>query len=144
MSDSPDPGRAPVCSPRLLLERGLHDSCATWHARWDRPGAPAGPCHTQSVLACRDGEAVNRSIPYVTTGTDANGRAQSARNAIILIGDGMGAAHRFAGQLLLAGRGGRLAMDRLPILGQMATLSADPVSFVTDSAAAATAIATGV
>ncbi len=35
-------------------------------------------------------------------------------------------------------------MDRLPYDGQMATISADAASFVTDSAAAATAIATGV
>jgi alkaline phosphatase len=67
-----------------------------------------------------------------------------ARNVILLIGDGMGQAHRFAAQLLAAGLHGRLAMDRLPYVGQMATMSADPGSFVTDSAAAATAIATGV
>jgi alkaline phosphatase len=67
-----------------------------------------------------------------------------ARNLILFIGDGMGQAHRFAGQLLAAGRTGRLAMDRLPHLGQLATLCADPYSFVTDSAAAATALATGV
>lgn len=72
-----------------------------------------------------------------------NGRP-TARNVILLIGDGMGAAHRFAGQLVVAGRAARLAMDRLPVFGQMSTLSVDPVSFVTDSAAAATAIATGV
>jgi alkaline phosphatase len=67
-----------------------------------------------------------------------------ARNMILFIGDGMGQAHRFAGQLLAAGRDGRLTMDRLPHLGQMGTMCADPASFVTDSAAAATAIATGV
>lgn len=67
-----------------------------------------------------------------------------ARNVILFIGDGMGQAHRFAGQLLSAGRDGKLAMDRLAVLGQMGTMSADPQSFVTDSAAAATAIATGV
>ena len=67
-----------------------------------------------------------------------------ARNVILLIGDGMGQAHRFAAQLLTAGRNGRLAMDRLPYVGQMSTVSADAASFVTDSAAAATAIATGV
>jgi alkaline phosphatase len=67
-----------------------------------------------------------------------------ARNVILLIGDGMGYGHRFAAQLLAAGRNGRLAMDRLPYAGQMATLCADAASFVTDSAAAATAIATGV
>jgi alkaline phosphatase len=66
-----------------------------------------------------------------------------ARNVILLIGDGMGQAHRYAAQLLTAGRNGRLAMDRLPYVGQMGTTSADTTSFVTDSAAAATAIATG-
>jgi alkaline phosphatase len=66
-----------------------------------------------------------------------------ARNVILLIGDGMGQAHRYAAQLLTAGRYGRLAMDRLPYVGQMETTAADTASFVTDSAAAATAIATG-
>lgn len=56
----------------------------------------------------------------------------------------MGQAHRFAGQLLTAGPHGRLAMDRLPYFGVMDTLSHDFNSFVTDSAAAATALATGV
>jgi alkaline phosphatase len=56
----------------------------------------------------------------------------------------MGQAHRYAAQLLSAGRHGRLAMDRLPYAGQMGTTSVDDASFVTDSAAAATAIATGV
>jgi alkaline phosphatase len=73
-----------------------------------------------------------------------NGNSPHAKNVILFIGDGMGQAHRFAGQLLAAGRGGRLAMDRLPHLGQMGTTSVDPESFVTDSAAAATALATGV
>jgi alkaline phosphatase len=68
----------------------------------------------------------------------------AARNAILLIGDGMGQAHRLGGQLLAAGRTGRLAMDRLPVAGLMGTTSADPAHFVTDSAAAATALATGV
>ncbi len=68
----------------------------------------------------------------------------AARNVILLVGDGMGQAHRLAGQLLAAGRDGRLAMDRLPHAGLMGTMSADPAHFVTDSAAAATALATGV
>jgi alkaline phosphatase len=76
-------------------------------------------------------------------GFRSNGTSPHARNVILFIGDGMGQAHRFGGQLLAAGRSGRLAMDRLPVLGQMGTTSADPASFVTDSAAAATAIATG-
>jgi len=72
------------------------------------------------------------------------GDRPAARNVILLIGDGMGQAHRFAAQLLAAGRHGRLAMDRLPNFGQMTTMSADESSFVTDSAAAASALATGV
>src|SRR5215213_8430493 len=72
------------------------------------------------------------------------GDRPAARNVILLIGDGMGQAHRFAAQLLAAGRHGRLAMDRLPYIGQMTTMSADESSFVTDSAAAASALATGV
>jgi alkaline phosphatase len=88
---------------------------------------------------------VNQALHQATNPIrSANGHRAEARSAIILIGDGMGAAHRFAGQLLLAGRRGRLIMDRLPVVGEMATLSADPASFVTDSAAAATAIATGI
>ncbi|CAA9586349.1 MAG: Alkaline phosphatase [uncultured Thermomicrobiales bacterium] len=67
-----------------------------------------------------------------------------ARNVILLVGDGMGQAHRMAGQLLTVGRAGRLAMDRLPHAGLMGTMPADPDHFVTDSAAAATALATGV
>jgi alkaline phosphatase len=67
-----------------------------------------------------------------------------ARNVILLICDGMGQAHRYAAQLLAAGRHGRLAMDRLPYFGLMGTTSVDSTSFVTDSAAAATAIAAGV
>jgi alkaline phosphatase len=72
------------------------------------------------------------------------GDSTIARNVILLIGDGMGQAHRFAAQLLAAGRNGRLAMDRTPYFGLMGTTSVDVTSFVTDSAAAATAIATGV
>lgn len=67
----------------------------------------------------------------------------TARNVILLVGDGMGQAHRLGGQLLIAGRTGRLAMDRFPHAGLMGTMSADPDHFVTDSAAAATALATG-
>ncbi|MFM9105495.1 MAG: alkaline phosphatase [Chloroflexota bacterium] len=118
------------------------------------PGAPA--CTTAQVhgmlIASRPtfllegGGAVStasRAPDDDRTGASDAGSAARARNVILMIGDGMGAAHRFAGQLLTAGPDGRLVMDRLPILGQMSTLCADPDSFVTDSAAAATAIATG-
>ncbi|HHW15427.1 MAG TPA: alkaline phosphatase [Firmicutes bacterium] len=63
---------------------------------------------------------------------------QIAKNVILLIGDGMGAAER---QLATYYAGQKLEMDRMPMAGLMTTESAD--SLVTDSAAAATAMATG-
>lgn len=78
----------------------------------------------------------------VGLGTDGN--RSRARNVILLVGDGMGQAHRQAGQLFAVGRAEQLVMDQLSHAGTMGTLSADPDFFVTDSAAAATALATGV
>jgi alkaline phosphatase len=85
-----------------------------------------------------------RMVVETSASTASTEDPRRGRNAILLIGDGMGHAHRLGGQLLSAGRDGRLAMDRLPAAGVMNTLSADPALFVTDSAAAATALATGV
>ena len=67
-----------------------------------------------------------------------------AKNVIFMMGDGMGPAHRDAIQLATVGPYDRLAMDRLPTEGMVGTNSADPETFVTDSAAAATSLATGV
>jgi alkaline phosphatase len=66
-----------------------------------------------------------------------------ARSVIFINGDGMAAAHREAGRLSLAGLDGRLEMDSLPFAGSLTTDSRDPKTLVTDSAAAATAWATG-
>jgi alkaline phosphatase len=63
-----------------------------------------------------------------------------AKNVILLIGDGMGSVQRDAARLL----GGALAMEDLPFRAHVCTSCADPVATITDSAAAATAIATGV
>ncbi len=67
-----------------------------------------------------------------------------ANNVILLIGDGMGKAHRDAGRLLAVGPFGALVMDTFPYAGMVCTSCADPEASVTDSAAAATALATGV
>ena len=66
-----------------------------------------------------------------------------ARSVIFVNGDGMGAAQREAATLAQEGLDGRLAMDELPVLGLQRTSPDDPESAVTDSAAAATAWATG-
>ena len=70
---------------------------------------------------------------------DANGQP---RAVILLIGDGMGEAQRTAARWQAVGQGGQLAMDGMDASGWSRTGAAN--SSVTDSAAAATALATGV
>jgi alkaline phosphatase len=67
-----------------------------------------------------------------------------ARNVIYIQGDGMGIAHREFMRLALVGKKGDLKMNKLPVAGLVHTSSLDPDETVTDSAAAATAFATGV
>ncbi|MFB9234913.1 alkaline phosphatase [Plantactinospora siamensis] len=74
---------------------------------------------------------------------DAGAAKGKARNVIFINGDGMSAAHREAARLYLAGLDGQLNMDKLPVSGQLITTPHDPKSPITDSAAAATAWATG-
>lgn len=66
-----------------------------------------------------------------------------ARSVILVNGDGMGAAHREAARLDRHGRDGALQMDSMAVAGFQSTSSADPSAVVTDSAAAASAWATG-
>ena len=67
----------------------------------------------------------------------------AARNIVYIQGDGMGAAQREFIRLASVGRAGDLVMNRLPVTGLVHTDPADPDELVTDSAAAATALATG-
>lgn len=73
----------------------------------------------------------------------AKAKPQAVKNVIFINGDGMGAAMREAARLNLAGFDGRLAMEKLPVSGQLSTDPHDPKATITDSAAAATAWATG-
>nr|WP_241827186.1 alkaline phosphatase [Streptomyces graminilatus] len=73
-------------------------------------------------------------------------RPSQARNVILLIGDGMGDSEITAARNYALGAGGRLAMDRLPMTGSALTSAVDErgrPDYVTDSAAGATAWATG-
>jgi alkaline phosphatase len=76
------------------------------------------------------------------------GKAESsggeAKNVIIFVGDGMGTSQRDLIRLATVGLEGELGMDDLPYEGRSHTNSADPETFVTDSAAGGTALATGV
>jgi alkaline phosphatase len=66
-----------------------------------------------------------------------------AKNVIFVNGDGMSAAQREAGRLRWAGLTGKLEMDKLAVSGNLTTDPRDPKTVVTDSAAGASAWATG-
>lgn len=83
------------------------------------------------------GLAVSMAPPTAAASADA----ATARNVILLVGDGMGESH-VAARFFCAGRDGRLAMETMPHFTQVHTFMNNGV--VTDSAAAATALATGV
>ncbi|MBM7563640.1 alkaline phosphatase [Paenibacillus sacheonensis] len=72
---------------------------------------------------------------------EAEAASKQAKNVILFVGDGMGTAQRDAIRLATVGEKGQLAMDAMPYLGLIHTSSTIPV---TDSAAAATAFASGV
>jgi alkaline phosphatase len=73
-----------------------------------------------------------------------DGRGATARNVIFLHGDGMGPSQRELTRLATKGQDDELVMDQLRYAGVVHTDSADPEEAVTDSAAGATAYASGV
>jgi alkaline phosphatase len=96
------------------------------------------------LAGCTGGGAGAVADPLGTGRATPEPGAPPPRSVVLVVGDGMGAAHREAGRLDQEGAGGRLAMDSLPVAGEQTTTPADPRTDVTDSAAAATAWATGV
>jgi len=81
------------------------------------------------------------SVAASTGATTAKAASPKTKNVILFVGDGMGAAQREAVRLATIGEKGNLAMDAMPYTGLIHTSSTVPV---TDSAAAATAFASGV
>ncbi len=75
---------------------------------------------------------------YPVSSFSYNGTAQAPRNVILMIGDGMGLAHIFAG---LTANGGDLYLKNFNKIGFVTTHAAN--KFVTGSAASGTALATG-
>ncbi|GGA30437.1 alkaline phosphatase [Paenibacillus physcomitrellae] len=78
-------------------------------------------------------------IPKASENVQAD--TPKTKNVILFVGDGMGTAQRNAIRLATVGETGKLAMDDMPYSGLIHTSSTVPV---TDSAAAATAYASGV
>src|SRR5215210_4521135 len=64
--------------------------------------------------------------------------AQTPKNIIFIVGDGTGPAHYTAAKIL---RGADFQIGRMPVVGLVTTSAANAT--VTDSAAAASALATG-
>ena len=101
--------------------------------------------HTRAALAAAlTAGAV--TVVSLSTGAKAQTAAPGtpARNVILLQGDGMGTAQRELIRLMTVGKSGELAMNKLEHTGLVRTDPDDPTQMVTDSAAAATAFATGV
>lgn len=105
----------------------------------------------ESSLSIRPWDGACRACSHRTTATNPQERNVSpappgARNVILIIGDGMGVAHRTAARVLSKGYSqgktrGRLAMDDLPYNGLLMTSSLD--SLITDSASSAHSYSTG-
>lgn len=85
------------------------------------------------MAGCGDGKSASSLADEETA---------DAKNIILMIGDGMGPQHILAARWKSVGFEGKLRLETLPHYGLIATGSAD--SAVTDSAAASTAMATGV
>jgi alkaline phosphatase len=84
------------------------------------------------------------ALLVVFAGCSVSRGPEEAKNVILVVGDGMGAAQREAIELASAGAYGTLTMDSLPHAGLVGTNSANTDQPITDSAAAATAMASGV
>jgi len=92
--------------------------------------------HQLSITAVQsDGQKVTHSGNFEVVGITRQGKV--AKNIILLLGDGMGAAHRTAARIMVKGYAqgkaqGKLAMDTFPYTGMVMTASLN--SIVTDSA----------
>jgi alkaline phosphatase len=106
----------------------------------DKPGL-----HNFSVVATQsDGQTVMASGNFEVVPLLAGG--QKVKNIVILLGDGMGAAHRTGARIVAGGYAqgkaiAPLAMDTFPVTGMVKTSSLN--SFVTDSSPGMSSYVTG-
>lgn len=121
----------PPRSLALLALAALFTACGDDDAPPDSPGSDAGDdTGLDGAPPPPDGGAPDR--PDVVTDKPI---------VILMIGDGMGRAQLDAASLFAHGQTGRLFLQSLPVHGDIVTGS---LSGITDSAAAATTMATGV
>jgi alkaline phosphatase len=98
------------------------------------------------IIEARTADGARASVRLRVERWQARGAARSARNVILLVGDGMGIAHRTAARLVSRGlhngkANGRLAMDTLDVTGMVMTPSLNAA--ITDSSPGMAAYATG-
>jgi alkaline phosphatase len=98
------------------------------------------------VIEARTSDGATARARLVVEGWDSRSTAPAARNIIVLLGDGMGIAHRTAARLASRGvtngrANGRLAMDTLDVTGMVMTASLN--SAITDSSPGMASYATG-
>lgn len=117
----------------LVLLFALFVAGLVYLLRPDLFGEEREPRRTGRKLAVATGPALPR-LPAPVPG-------QTARSAVVMIGDGLGLAGIEASRLLNRGIGGALQLDRFPVAGWSSTRSA--IAVVTDSAAGANALSTG-
>jgi alkaline phosphatase len=116
--------------------------------------APSRQLHRRTLPICLAATLVGGAVVLVPSvasaggggdgGGGGGGHGHGARNVIFINGDGMSAAQREAGRLDQVGFDGELVMNTLGATGLQTTDPRDPEDTVTDSAAGASAWATGV
>lgn len=89
-----------------------------------------------------DANDISFYVPSATTEPYPTLKGEKVRSIIFCIGDGMGLGQVALARMKAAGPDGKLYMERMPVAGFVRTHSAD--ALVTDSAAASTALASGV
>jgi len=104
-----------------------------------------------AVLAASAALALTGGSIAAQSASAADGRDGghgTAKNVILLIGDGMGETHVDAASIRYYGASGALTMEKLPVLGSVQTFAVErggaKPELVTDSASAATAWSSGV
>ena len=98
------------------------------------------------VIEARTSDGATAMSTLTVEAWSGAGRGPRARNIIVLVGDGMGMAHRTAARIVSKGHhngraAGRLAMDGLPVTGMVMTASLN--SAITDSSPGMAAYSTG-
>jgi alkaline phosphatase len=150
-----------LLEPGVGGERGAGGTGATGAALPPYQRAKAAPANTTNFLVRRfslaapgdlvieahtsDGARASVRL-RVESWTPARATAARAKNIVLLLGDGMGAAHRTAARIVSRGLGsgkalGRLAMDTLDVTGMVMTASLN--SAITDSSPGMAAYTTG-